>query len=99
MNQKHYYVYISTNKRNTVLYVGVTSRLLERIQQHNEKQDKNSFTAKYNINKLVYYEEYNDVYAAISREKQIKNLLRKKKIDLVERMNPKWKDLVEELLK
>ena len=99
MNQKHYYVYIITNKRNTVLYVGVTSRLLERIQQHKEKQDKNSFTAKYNIDKLVYFEEYGDAYTAISREKQMKNLLRKKKIDLVEKMNSKWKDLVEELLK
>ena len=99
MNQKQYYIYISTNKRNTVLYTGVTSKLLERIQQHKEKQDKKSFTAKYNVDKLVYYEEYNDVNNAIAREKQIKNLLRRKKIKLIEKMNPSWKDLAEELLK
>jgi len=98
MNQKHYYVYIATNKRNTVLYTGVTNDLLKRESQHKEKQDQKSFTAKYNVNKLVYYEETGDVYVAISREKQIKNLLRKKKIDLIEKMNPEWKDLVGELL-
>lgn len=94
MNQKHYYIYISTNKRNTVLYTGVTSKLLERAEQHIEKQDKKSFTAKYNINKIVYYEEYNDVNMAIAREKQIKAGSRKKKIDLIESINPKWKDLL-----
>ena len=99
MNQKQYYIYISTNERNTVLYTGVTSKLLERIQQHKEKQDKKSFTAKYNVDKLVYYEEYNDVNNAIAREKQIKNLLRKKKIGLIEKMNPEWRDLAEELLR
>jgi len=99
MNQKHYYVYIATNKRNTVLYTGVTNDLLKREEQHKEKQDKKSFTARYNVNKLVYFEETGDVYVAISREKQIKNLLRKKKIDLIEKMNPDWKDLVGELLK
>ena len=99
MNQKHYYVYISTNKRNTVLYTGVTNNLLRRELQHKEKQDKKSFTAKYNVNKLVYFEEYNDVYIAISREKQIKNLLRKKKIGMIKKMNPEWKDLTDELLK
>jgi len=99
MNQKQYFIYIATNKRNTVLYTGVTSKLLERIQQHKEKQDKKSFTAKYNVDKLVYYEEYNDVNNAIAREKQIKNLLRRKKIELIEKMNPSWKDLTEELLK
>ena len=99
MNQKQYYIYISTNERNTVLYTGVTSKLLERIQQHKEKQDKKSFTAKHNVDKLVYYEEYNDVNNAIAREKQIKNLLRRKKIKLIEKMNPSWKDLAEESLK
>src|SRR5680860_1756688 len=98
MNQKHYYVYIATNKRNTVLYTGVTNDLLKRESQHKEKLDKKSFTAKYNVNKLVYFEETGDVYVAISREKKIKNLLRKKKIDLIEKVNPEWKDLVEGLL-
>ena len=99
MNQKHYYVYINTNRRNTVLYTGITNSLLKRELQHKEKQDKNSFTAKYNVDKLVYFEEYNDVNNAIAREKQIKNLLRRKKIELIEKMNPNWKDLTEELLK
>ena len=99
MNQKYYYVYILTNKRNTVLYTGVTNNLLGRELQHKERQDKKSFTARYNVNKLVYFEEYNDIYLAISREKQIKNLLRKKKIKLIEKMNFEWKDLAEELLK
>ena len=97
MSQKHYYIYICTNKRNTVLYVGITSKLLERIQQHKEKQDKNSFTAKYNIDKLVYYEECGDAYIAISREKQIKAGSRKKKIELVESINLGWKDLTEDM--
>ena len=97
MNQKQYYIYISTNKRNTVLYTGVTSKLLERIQQHKEKQDKKSFTAKYNVDKLVYYEEYNDVNNAIAREKQIKAGSRKKKIELIESVNPEWKDLTKEI--
>ena len=99
MNQKYYYVYILTNKRNTVLYTGVTNNLLRRESQHRGKQDKKSFTARYNVNKLVYFEEYNNVYLAISREKQIKNLLRKKKIELIEKINSEWKDLAEELLK
>ena len=94
MNQKHYHIYISTNRRNTVLYTGVTSKLLERAQQHIEKQDKKSFTAKYNVNKVVYYEEYGDIYDAITREKQIKGWIRKKKIKLIESVNPEWKDLL-----
>ncbi len=99
MDQKYYYVYIAINQRNTVLYTGVTNNLSRRESQHKEKQDKKSFTAKYNVNKLVYFEEYNDVKIAIAREKQIKNLLRKKKIKLIEKVNPKWIDLAEELLK
>jgi len=94
MQQKHYHIYISTNKRNTVLYTGITSKLLERAQQHIEKQDKKSFTAKYNINKVVYYEEYHDVNAAIAREKEIKGWIRKKKASLVESVNPEWRDLL-----
>lgn len=78
------------------MYVGVTSKLLERIQQHKEKQDNKSFTAKYNINKLVYYEKHSDIKTAITREKQIKAGSRKKKIELIESINPKWKDLTKE---
>ncbi len=97
MNEKHYYVYIATNKRNTVLYTGITNNILKRELQHKEEQDEKSFTARYNVNKLVYFEETGDVYVAISREKQIKNLLRKKKIELIKKMNPEWKDLTDDL--
>ena len=89
---------IDTNgERQTVLYAGVTSKLLERNQQHKEKQDRKSFTAKYNVDKLVYYEEYDDIKIAIAREKQIKAGSRKKKIELVESVNPEWKDLAKEM--
>jgi putative endonuclease len=94
MNQKHYYIYILTNKRNTVLYTGVTSNISARLWQHCEKQDKKSFTAKYNVDRLVYCEEYDDINAAIAREKQIKAGSRKKKITLIESINPEWKDLL-----
>src|SRR3990167_9704942 len=81
-----------TNRRNTVIYTGVTSDLEGRILQHKQKQIK-GFTSKYNVDKLVYYEEYDDIDSAIEREKQIKNYSRKKKIELIEKDNPKWKDL------
>ena len=97
--ERYYYVYISTNQRHTVLYTGVTNNILERDNQHKEKLNKNSFTAKYNINKVVYYETFNDIRGAITREKQIKNLVRRKKIELIETINPKWKDLIEEIYK
>lgn len=74
MDERRYYVYINTNKNNKVIYTGVTSDLIKRQFEHNAKLDKESFTAKYNVNKLVYFEEYNDVNSAILREKQIKNL-------------------------
>ncbi len=93
--EKIYYVYISTNIRHTVLYTGITNDLLNRDHQHKTKFNKESFTAKYNINKIVYYEEFGDVYMAIERERQIKNLVRRKKIELIESINPKWEDLVE----
>ena len=99
MNQKHYYIYISTNKRHTVLYTGITSKLLERARQHKEKQDKKSFTAKYNVDKIIYFEEYSDPRTAIAREKQIKGWVRKKKINLIESLNPEWKDLIKEFLR
>ena len=91
--KNQYYVYINTNIRHTVLYTGVTNNLLNRNNQHKEKNSKISFTAKYNVDKLVYYEFFEDVSYAISREKQIKNLLRRKKIDLINTINPEWKDL------
>ena len=88
---KQYYVYIMTNKSKT-LYTGVTSDLIKRVYLH-KNHLINGFTKKYNITKLVYYEITNDVNTAIKREKQIKGWLRKKKIALIESMNPNWKDL------
>jgi putative endonuclease len=83
-----------TNKSRT-LYTGVTNDLNRRVYEHKQKLIK-GFTSKYNITKLVYYEEYNDINDAIRREKQIKGWSRKKKIELIESINPEWKDLSEE---
>ncbi len=94
--EKQYYVYIMTNKRNAVLYTGVTSDLIKRVYEHKAKL-VNGFTKKYNINKLVFYEVFNDVHNAIVREKQIKAGSRQKKIDLINGMNSKWQDLYENL--
>ena len=91
-----YYIYIMTNKRNTALYTGVTNDLKRRVYEHKEKL-VDGFTKKYNITKLVYYEVFEDIENAISREKQIKGGLRQKKIDLVTGMNEEWQDLYEEL--
>jgi putative endonuclease len=93
---KQYYVYIMTNKYNTVLYTGVTSDLRRRVYEHKEGLGS-GFTGKYNVKKLVYYEITEDVHAAIAREKQIKGGSRRKKIDLVNRMNPEWEDLYDDL--
>ena len=90
-----YYVYILTNKMNTVLYTGVTNNLEYRLYEHKNKTVK-GFTAKYNVNKLVYYEETGDIIAAITREKQIKGWLRSKKEELINAVNPEWNDLSEE---
>ena len=88
-----YYVYIMTNKGNSVLYTGVTSELENRCIQHRTKSYPDSFTAKYNINKLVYYECFGYINDAIAREKQIKAGSRQKKIDLIEKENHNWLDL------
>ena len=93
---KQYYVYIMTNKKNAVLYTGVTNDLRKRVYEHTEKL-ANGFTNKYNITKLVYYEILQDVENAIMREKQIKAGSRQKKIDLINRMNKEWQDLYEQL--
>jgi len=89
---KTYYIYIMTNKSNNVLYTGVTSDLKKRIYKHKLKLLE-GFTRKYNVDKLVYYEIYEDIHGAITREKQIKGGSRKKKIDLIESANPNWEDL------
>ena len=84
-----------TNKSNTVLYTGVTSNLSKRIYEHKEKLIE-GFTKKYNVCKLVYFEETDEIIEAIAREKQIKGWIRRKKVALIESKNPEWKDLYEE---
>lgn len=95
--QKGGYIYIATNKHRTTLYTGVTSKIVNRIDQHKKHFYKNSFTDKYNIEYLVYYEAYGSIEDAIDREKQIKKWRRQKKIDLIESLNPDWKDLWTEI--
>ena len=87
------YVYILTNKRKSVLYVGVTSDLKRRIEEHKNKIDPKSFTAKYNCDILLYYNGFQNIEEAIVEEKRIKAGSRKRKLDLIFEMNPKWIDL------
>jgi putative endonuclease len=95
MSKGPYYVYIMANKTRTI-YTGMTNNLRNRVSQHQEKIIP-GFTKRYNIDRLVYYESYNNVRDAIAREKQIKGWLRAKKIALIESMNPSWKDLSGEI--
>lgn len=87
------FVYIMTNNNNSALYTGVTRDLTERVNQHKVKKHPDSFSARYNICKLVYYERFGTIGEAIKREKQIKAGSRKKKIDLINSLNPDWDDL------
>ncbi len=89
---KQYAVYFMSNKNNTVLYIGVTSNLVKRVYQHKTKAFK-GFTSKYNVDKLVYFEVFDDISEAIAREKQLKKGNRKRKNELVNTTNPEWKDL------
>lgn len=91
------FIYIITNKNNTTLYIGVTSNLPNRIIAHKEKRYQGSFSARYNLNKLVYYEQFQMIGDAIGREKQLKAGSRKAKIDLIESINPTWLDLFDEI--
>ncbi len=93
----NYYVYILTNKSNKVLYIGVTNDLRRRVYEHRSKLAPSSFTAKYNVTKLVYYEHFTEIDAAIKREKQLKSGNRKRKIELITIMNAAWKDLYLEI--
>ena len=93
-----YYVYILTNKYCTVLYTGVTNDLIRRVYEHKNHLDKNSFTSKYNVDRLVYFEETSDVKSAIEREKQIKSWNRERITSLIMEMNPKWLDLYPKIL-
>ncbi len=91
----HPCIYIITTKYNSVLYTGVTSNLMKRIYEHKNKL-VSGFSSKYNVKKLVYYEEFTTLNEAITREKQIKGGSRQKKVDLIKNLNPEWKDLYEE---
>ena len=93
---KIYIVYILANKRNGTLYIGITSDILKRIWQHKEKIIQ-GFTKKYGVNNLVYYEIFKDPINAIKREKRIKKYKRKWKLDLIEKDNPEWRDLYDNL--
>ena len=91
------WVYIMTNRRDGVLYIGVTSDLNGRVAKHKSKHYPNSFTAQYNLDKLVYFEKIDGMVAAIEREKQLKAGNRARKVKLIESMNPEWKDLFSEV--
>jgi putative endonuclease len=95
--RRTFYIYIITNTYNSVIYVGVTNDLYRRITEHKNKNDKNSFSAKYNLWKLVYYEYTEYVHSALDREKEIKKWRRDKKNKLIEMMNPEWNDLFAEI--
>ena len=95
--EKKGFVYILFNKRNGTLYIGVTNNLIKRIYEHKTKTVK-GFTEKYNINKLGYFEIYSDIRNAIEREKQLKDLSGKKKIELIEKENPYWEDLYNNII-
>ena len=93
-----YYVYILATNDNSVIYTGVTKNLPKRIYEHRNSLDPKSFTSRYHISKLVYYECTNDVTAAIEREKQIKGWNRNRKNKLVESKNPRWEELYDRIL-
>ncbi|HKJ81195.1 MAG TPA: GIY-YIG nuclease family protein [Ignavibacteriaceae bacterium] len=94
---KNYYVYILSSKRNGTLYIGVTNNLVRRVYEHKEGLIE-GFTKKYNVKTLVYYEIHSGLKKAIEREKQMKKWYRKWKIELIEKTNPQWKDLYNELV-
>ena len=96
MVEREYCVYILTNYQNTVLYTGVTNNLQRRVLEH-KSGTGGTFTARYHVTKLVYFEAGCDIHTAIFREKQSKAGSRQKKIDLVNSMNPEWKDLFDEI--
>jgi putative endonuclease len=94
---KNYYVYCLSNFNNRVLYIGVTNDLLRRVYEHKHHL-VDGFTAKYNVTRLIYFEQTNDAQSAIRREKQLKGWRREKKENLINQFNPGWKDLYPELI-
>ena len=97
MDDRTSYIYIITNKKDGVLYVGVTSDLIKRMWEHKEKA-VSGFSQKYNLNMLVYYEIFGDINYAIKREKRLKKYKRIQKIDLISKFNPEWKDLYNSII-
>jgi len=95
--EKQYYVYILASKKNGTLYVGVSNNLIKRVYEHKNNLIS-GFTQKYSVHNLVYYEIFNDVYEAITREKRMKKWKRQWKIELIRKFNPEWKDLYDEIL-
>ena len=93
-----YFVYIMTNRSDGVLYTGVTNDLIRRVYEHKTHIDPKAFTTRYNIEKLVYYEQYSEPEYAIAREKQIKGWNRTRKNKYISEINPDWKDLYEEII-
>ena len=93
-----YYVYILSNSNKNVIYTGVTNDLVRRVYEHKQHLDKTSFTSRYNVDNLVYYEQTTDIDSAITREKQIKGWNRKRKEKLIEAKNPDWDDLYQTIL-
>ena len=91
----NYYVYVLTNKSNRVMYIGMTNDLERRLYEHKQELIE-GFTKRYHVHKLVYFETTTDVRSAIAREKQLKGWRRARKNDLVETMNPEWRDLSED---
>jgi len=97
MVHKNYFVYILASKKNGTLYIGVTNDLIKRVYQHKNNL-VDGFTKKHNVHRLVYYETTNDIQSAIIREKQLKKWNRKWKLELIEKENPEWKDLYNDLI-
>ena len=96
--QYSYYVYMLASDRNGTIYIGVTNNLVIRIEQHKTRFIRRCFTNKYNVDKLVYYEKYTDIFRALYKEKQIKKWKRKWKIELIEKDNYEWNDLYNSLV-
>jgi len=97
MGEKKYHIYMLSNRYDTVIYIGVTGDLVKRIWQHKQKE-MDGFTKRYNVDKLVYYEEYAKIYDAIAREKQLKGWTRKKKENIIDTLNPQRRDLYKEII-
>jgi len=94
---KGYYIYLMTNYTNTAIYTGITDNLVRRVYEHKNKIIK-GFTGRYNVSKLVYFEQYEDIRDAIAREKQLKAGSRQKKIDLIIKDNPNYEDLYPKII-